>query len=183
MVPRFLYAALLLFFVACAVPAVNDENQPDGTFFDLKGFFEQEAAYLTDQNIQVQKTIRQNGKEEKQQIAIKDWTQELRFFAESDINKPSWRDQYTIDTLHGENKMTLKYRSKDEDLSTQALDIELVAGTVQHILVTRNVDNQVYNSQQILTYVPKKLYKIYQTQNIVLLSEDDYSIEANYVYE
>lgn len=183
MYTRLLYCLLLCSLTACAVPVLDDDTQAAGPFFDLEEFFAQEVAYLEKQSIQVQKTIRQNGKEEAHQLTIKDWSKELRFFSESDINKPSWRDQYSIDSIYSGNKLSLKYKSKDENLSTQALDIEIVSDTVQSIVVVKNINNQVYTAQQYLTYLPKKYYKINQTQDIVLLSEDDYSIEASYIYE
>lgn len=180
---RLLFLLSLFFGVACAVPPVDDAQQVAGPFFDLEGFFEQEVDYLTQQSIKVQKTIRQNGKEEQQQVVIKDWERELSFFAESDINKPSWRDQYQVDSTYNGNKLILHYESKDKDLSTQVLDIELVADTVQSIVVVKNIQNQVYSTQQYLTYLPKRHYKINQTRDIVFLSENDYSIEASYLYE
>ena len=180
---RLLYLASWLFLASCAVPSINNTDQPTGTFFDLKGFFKEEVAYLAQQPIQVQKTIRQNGKEESKKVAITDWERELSFFSESDINKPSWRDQYSIDSVRTGNKLLLHYKSKDENLSTQVLDIEIVGDTVQSIVVIKNINNQVYTTQQYLTYLPKKHYKINQTQEIVFFSEDDYSIEASYLYE
>jgi hypothetical protein len=133
----------------------------------------------------LQKTIRQNGKEEQQKVNIKDWKQELSFFIESDLNKPSWRDQYSIDTAYSadKKKLILRYKSQDKELSIKALDVEIVSDTVQSIMILKNIENQVYTSQQLLNYFPKKYYKINQTQDIVLLSKDDYSIEARYIYE
>jgi hypothetical protein len=179
----FLYVALLLWLVACYVPPVDETDQPAGPFFDLEGFFEKEAAFLSSQQLRVQKTIQQNGQRESQEVVVDDWKRELSFFAESDINKPSWRDQYTVDSTRSANKLTIEYRSKDKNLSTQKLDIEIVADTVQSVLVLKNIDNQVYSSQQSLTYIAKQGYKINQAQDIVLLSGDHYNIEANYLYE
>ncbi|MGH1338611.1 MAG: hypothetical protein ACRBFS_21030 [Aureispira sp.] len=180
---RLLYLISLFFLASCAVPTINNSDQSAGAFFDLKGFFKKEVAYLTAQQVNVQKTIRQNGQEESKKVAIEDWERELTFFTESDINKPSWRDQYSIDSVYNGNKLLLHYQCKDENLSTQVLDIEIVGDTVQSIVVVKNIKNQVYTTQQYLTYLPKKHYKINQTQDIVFLSEDDYSIEASYLYE
>ena len=182
---KLLFFIFLCFFAACTSNPAPNTGTTTPRFFDLKGFFEQEIAYLEAQSIKVQKTIRQNGKEEQQKVHIGNWKQELGFFIESDLNKPSWRDQYSIDSSYSEDKKKLRlhYKSKDEELSIKALDVEIVSDTVQSIMIIKNTNNQVYTAQQYLTYFPKKYYKINQTQDIVLLSEDDYSIEARYLYE
>ncbi|MFK7797886.1 MAG: hypothetical protein AB8E82_10570 [Aureispira sp.] len=181
---------LLLFLFLCFVAACTSNSAPSNTatalrFFDIKGFFEQEIAYLDAQSIKVQKTIQQNGEEERQEVSIGDWRQELSFFIESDLNKPSWRDQYSIDSSYTEDnkKLLLHYESQDKKLTIKALDVEIVSDTVQSIMIIKNINNQVYTSQQYLNYFPKKYYTINQTQNIVLLSKDDYNIEARYLYE
>lgn len=182
---RLLPFLLLCFLAACTSSATPNHTPTNPRFFDLKGFFEQEIAYLDAQSIKVQKTIRQNGKEEQQKVNIGDWKQELGFFVESDLNKPSWRDQYSIDSTYTEDrkKLLLHYESQDKKLTIKALDVEIVSDTVQSIMIIKNINNQVYTSQQYLNYFPKKYYTINQSQNIVLLSEDDYSIEARYLYE
>lgn len=179
----YFYLVGLLSVLSCAAPLTDDARQSTNVFFDLKKFFEEEAAYLKANPVKAQKIIRYNGQEEKHQVLIKDWTKELSFFAESDINKPSWKDQYSIDSIYNGNKLLLHYKSKNKDLVTQVLDIEIVGDTVQSIVIIKNTQNQIYTSQQYLTYLPKKHYKINQIQSIIFSPEDNYSIEANYLYE
>src|SRR5580658_3332582 len=65
-------------------------------YFDLKGFFNGESTRLNELNPSVTKTVVHNGVPETKQVKISDWGQELDLFADADINKPAWRDNYTV---------------------------------------------------------------------------------------
>jgi hypothetical protein len=177
----FLYLIISLF--ACNVPTIQESNRIQTTFFDLKGFFIEEAKYLKEQGVKIQKTIQHNQTKETQTTLPKDWEKELLLFSESDINKPSWKDKYVLDSTDRGNGLTLlHYKAIDEKLSIQVLDVELKEGLVHSILIVKKISNQVYESQQHLTYIPKKSYSIKKSQDVTLFDKDDYTIEAKYIY-
>lgn len=174
---------LILYLSACNVPSVQESNRPQTTFFDLKGFFKAEASYLKEQGVKIQKTIEHNQTKETQTVLPKDWEKELLLFSESDINKPSWKDKYDLVSTNRDNGLTLlHYKAIDENLSIQVLDVELKGETVHSILIVKKVSNQVYESQQHLTYFPRKSYHIKKSQDVTLFDKDDYTIEAKYIY-
>lgn len=184
------YLSKLLFFLcftiyvsACNVPTIKETNRTQTTFFDLKGFFQDEAKYLKEKGTKIQKTIQHNQIKETQIITPKDWEKELLLFSESDLNKPSWKDKYLLDSTDRGNGLTLlHYKATDESLSIQVLDVELKGTDVHSILIVKKVSNQVYESQQHLTYIPRKSYSIKKSQDVTLFDKDDYSIEAKYIY-
>lgn len=174
---------LCLCLSACDVPTIKETNRPQTTFFDLKGFFKAEAKYLETQGVKIQKTIQHNQSKETQIVQPKDWNKELLLFSESDLNKPSWKDKYVLDsTNHGNGLTLLHYKAIDDKLDIQVLDVELKEEAVHSILIVKKISNQVYESQQHLTYIPRKSYSIKKSQDVVLFDEDDYNIEAKYIY-
>jgi len=179
----FLFLYLTIFISACNLPSTQETNRPQTTFFDLKGFFKEEAKYLEEQGVKIQKTIQHNQTKETQTILPKDWEKELLLFAESDLNKPSWTDKYVLDsTDRGNGLILLHYKAIDESLSIQVLDVELKENAVHSILIVKKIANQVYESQQHLTYIPRKSYRIKKSQTVTLFDKDTYTIEAKYIY-
>lgn len=179
----FFFLCLTIYISACGVPTIKETNRPQITFFDLKGFFDKEAKYLKEKGVKIQKTIQHNQTKETQTVLPKDWEKELLLFSESDINKPSWKDKYILDsTDRGNGLILLHYKSIDENLSIQVLDVELKGEVVHSVLIVKKIANQVYESQQHLTYIPRKSYSIKKSQDVTLFDKDDYTIEAKYIY-
>lgn len=180
---RFLFVFTLVTMIACEqVPSIN-QNNTELFFFDLKGFFDTEIDYLNEHQPSLYKKIRYKEQEEEKVVSIKDWKKELKVFYDSDINKPSWKDKYTLDSTQLDNGLSLlHYQAIDENLSTQVLDVKLKGKEVHSILIIKKASNQVYESQQYLTYIPKKSYSIKKTQDVVFFDEDDYNIDAKYMH-
>ncbi|CAA6822562.1 MAG: Unknown protein [uncultured Aureispira sp.] len=179
----FVFLCLTISISACNVPTIQETNRTQTTFFDLKGFFKEEAKYLKAQGVQIQKTIQHNQTKETQTILPKDWEKELLLFSDSDLNKPSWKDKYLLDSTDRGNGLTLlHYKAIDEKLSVQVLDVELKGTAVHSILIVKKIANQIYESQEHLTYIPRKSYHIKKSQEVTSFDKDDYTIEAKYIY-
>lgn len=178
----FIFCFLTTIF-ACQIPSTQDQTQTSSTFFDLKQFFEEETAYLNNQKISVQKDIQYNNQKETKIVQIKNWKKELKVFSDSDINKPSWKDKYTLDSTNiGNGLSLLHYKAIDESLNTQILDIKFINQQVHSILIVKKMSNQVYESQQYLTYIPRKSYSIKKMQNVTTMDKEEYQIDAKYIY-
>lgn len=168
--------------MACDFPTMEKNDTPVLNFFDLKGFFEAEAASLNAEKMNVQKTIRHNGKEETQVTQIADWKEELRMFSDSDINRPAWREKYSLDSTDlGDGLTLLHYKAIDKTLTTQVLDVKKRKDKVHSILIVNKISNDIYESQQYLTYIPNQSYTIEKIQDVVLFDKDEYNIQVKYV--
>lgn len=170
-------------FVISACSAPTTSLPQERTFFDLKTFFEKEVTHLENFMPQLDKTITHNGTTESHRVVVDDWLAELRFFSTLDINKPSWRDQYRVDTLMEPYGYQLKYSALNKGLVTQELAIHIIDQQVTFINAIQLIDNQVYQSQRFLEYKPRKHYKIKQLQDVALLAPNDYTIQATFHYE
>lgn len=177
-----MFLFLLLTLGACQIDSPPQKNTM--AFFSLKNFFEKEAQKLNGQKINVEKTIKHNGKTETHETEVKSWTEELQLFSESDIAKPSWMDKYKLDSFPVDsNLVLLRYTALDEALETQALDIKLSGSTVHSILIIKRISNPVYESQQYLTYIPNKGYTIEKTQEFLFSTQEEYNIQAKYSFQ
>ncbi len=147
-------------------------------YFDLRGLIESEQERLQDQNPSVEKTVVHNGKEEKETLQIKDWSQELQLFLEADINKPVLRDSYQ--TQKEANKTT--YLAKEGELMVQKMEITKgVAGT--EIFVLYRIESRVFEVFQELRLTLDgqdqiKSYRIEEKQNLILQGQEQYIIEG-----
>jgi len=169
---------------ACDFPTLPNQKKADTPFFDLKSFFEEEARYLEAQNMSIKKVIRHNNTTEEHVTKVDSWDDELKLFSESDINKPSWKDKYTLDSTDiGNGLILLHYKATDKGLNTQVLDVKLADTKVHSIVIIKKTSNQVYEAQQYLTYIPRKSYTIEKIQDVTLFDKDEYNIKAKYIQE
>src|SRR5882757_7054826 len=97
----------LLLFSACR-PDV-EENGDALKYFDIKGYFTKDIARLNKLNRPVFKTVSHNGVTESKTVHIDNWGHELDLFLGADINKPAWKNSYTIVNENG----ILIYKAKE----------------------------------------------------------------------
>lgn len=173
--------SILIFFGGCQSDTITIQQPTHQRFFDLKGYVEQQATLLQQKQPSIKKTITSGSIEETKILQDIDWTKELGLFTKSDINKPSWADKYSIDSIAKEGGfMLLQYKAQDPDLATRQLDIELKGEVVHSVFVINQVTNAIYQSQQYLTYIPQKGYTIKKKQAVQLMDKDDYEIEVTF---
>ena len=146
--------------------------------FDLKGFMTKDTARLKKLNRFVIKTVVHNGVSETKKVQIADWGKELGLFIDADINKPGWKNSYTVideDSL-------LIYRAKDDPqhpkLIVRYLIIKKGRQKVKSILIYTKAKNVLYQSTQRLTYFPDSLYEIITEQKVKLLQKNVYKIRG-----
>ena len=149
-----LTAVLIAWFSACK-PEIK-ETGAVLKYFDLKGYFIADTTQLKKLNKPVTKTVTHNGITESKIVRITNWGQELDLFAGSDINKPAWKDSYTV-INSGD---FLIYKAKSPELKTRELMIKKVAGKVKWILIYNRTKNILYQTTEKLSYFPDSMYVI-----------------------
>lgn len=157
---------------SCQQPV--DQNEKPA-YFDLKGYFKGEAARLARQNKPVFKTIVHNGVTESKKIRVGNWEHELDMFIMADINKPAWRDRYTVQ----QTANTIIYKAKDEELETRNVIINKDGDRVKWILIfTHTPKNVLYTTTAKLSWFPDSAYQILKTQTVKLLGKNTYDISG-----
>lgn len=163
----------LFFFNSACKPNINNGGMAP-KYFDITRYFAAEATRLTKLNSPVLKTVMENKNVETKQVFIKDWNTELDFFKSADINKPAWKDSYSVDTSGG----FLIYKAKDQNLKTLELIVKKQGAKVKWILIFTRTKNLLYETREKLTYYPDSLYLIQKKQFVRVLGTNLYTIKG-----
>lgn len=130
---------------------------------------------MEDSGYRLEKTIFTDNQEETQILRTADWERELARFKEVDINKPSWRNSYRIDSAG----RSLTYTAMDPDLRVQKIRITGERpGAIRSVHIQKETKNQLYNTREELLYYPDSAYTITHRQKILLLSKDDFKVSG-----
>ncbi|MFA6946689.1 MAG: hypothetical protein WC220_12390 [Pedobacter sp.] len=162
----------LIFISSCT----NLEEKPEkAKYLDIKGFFEAEIERLSHQKALVNKSVRQNEVYEVKTGLTVDWNNELSLFIASDINKPAWRDSYTI----RENDNSVSYLAIDTSLRTRSVLIKKGHNGRPVYFRIKNITlNNLYESSEELTYVPDSVYSIDKNQKVRFMGKNSYQIRG-----
>lgn len=175
----YLFVGLLL-ITACTEFTPNKKND-DKRYFDLIAYFDQQDKKL--ENSTVNKTITLNQKTETKQLNHVNWQQELSVFADSDINKPAFRDSYQTDSTLIGDTLRITYTARTPKLRTQTLRLDWLKSTqsIAAIAINNRVDNPLYQLSEQLYYLPLQAYSIKSQQKIRLLAPNKLEIKASMV--
>ncbi|MBS1529237.1 MAG: hypothetical protein JSU01_02925 [Bacteroidetes bacterium] len=169
----------LLYLASCK----KDSSAAKDTmkFFDLKGYFESEAARLSKQNPDIDKTAIYNHQTEEQKVHIANWKSELSMFSESDINKPAWRLSYDVQSSEG----FITYKAKDPALKTQDITIKKDGDKVRWILIINHTRSAIFTKTlsetvEKLSYFPDSLYHVQKKQYTRFLGINTYNVTGKF---
>lgn len=170
-------ALLLIVLLIALFPGCKPDSITDATprYFDLKGYFRADSARLARLNRITIKTVTHNGIIETKKVHINNWGLELSLFSESDINKPAWKDSYTI---QGDSN-TIIYRAKDPELKTQLITITKRDNQIKWIRIFNTTKNILYQTTEKLSYFPDSIYIIVKSQHVKLLGTNLYTIKGS----
>lgn len=175
---------MLVLFTGIFLSGCIERSVPPQTekfYFDLKGFFEQEASYLYEQNITAEKYLINEKDTQILTLSNINWEKELAPFINSDINKPAWKESYTVDSvLMNEKLQSIIYSSSEKNLLAKQIQIRFYNDNVSHVYIENASKNYIYNSAQILSYHVRKGFAIEGEQDIVLGKDLHYKIIVNF---
>ena len=151
----YLLLALSILLFSCQ-PA--PETTSFKTYYDLKGFLENQIVGLNQRKPSVLKETKMGDSKDQKTTNAIDWAKELELFLQTDLNKPAYKLSYTVSRP---DSTTYEYRLKDgEKLTVKYLKIKVDAGSKQIEKVEAVVKqrNQLYNSKKhlLLTCAPAK---------------------------
>ncbi len=158
-----LISGIMLLYTACK-PDIK-ETGATLKYFDLKGYFTADTARLNKLNKQVLKTVIHNGVTESKKVKIDNWGRELDLFIGSDINKPAWKNSYTI-TADGN---ALVYKAKYPELTVREVLINMDNNKVKWIMILNHTKTILYQTDEKLSYFPDSLYLIEKMQRVRLM--------------
>ncbi|QJD94808.1 hypothetical protein HH214_02400 [Mucilaginibacter robiniae] len=144
-------------------------------YFELKKFIKADSARLTRAQVIVTKTVQHNNSvSETKQLRIVNWGRELEPFSASDLNKPAWRQSYTIQQAAD----SIIYTAKYSELITHRMVIYKQDKTVKKIIISNYTKNLLYQTTEQLVYFPDSLYLIDKLQQVKFLGSNRYQIKG-----
>ena len=170
-----IFVALGLLCLAACKPDVKQTGAAL-TFFDIQGYFQKDTSVLQKKKPPVLKTVTHNGQTQSKTVHIADWGKELNLFFAADINRPAWKDSYTV----VDNSDFLIYKAKDPELQTRQVIIKKGKDktNVAWLLIYTRTKNFLYQTTAKLTYYPDSLYIIEQQQHVRLMGNNTYMIKG-----
>lgn len=178
---QLLYCFLLLGLASCSAPETTTLPLQE-SFFDLEGYFSEEAERLASVK-RIRKKTSVDGKTEENTIEEPDLAKALKVFEAAGINRTAWLDKYVVDSLMGTDGMLrrLNYQALDEEMKTRSLDIIFKGTAVDSILIVRSSSSVVANMEQHLSYVPLSGFSIQSKQKTSLSDEHVLAVEVQFL--
>ena len=180
----FLFVICLLVLSSCR----DEETDPNEkkTYYDLKGFVDNQIVYLNEKKPKVTKTVRLDGKKEVRAETETDWKKELELFAQADINKPAYRNSYSI--IRSDSSV-YEYRIKEgEKLPVQYLMIKVDSATQQPVSVKALLrsENKIYSSEKSIELTSSRrnsllevsAYSVKGYQKLLFMNRKSFDITA-----
>lgn len=166
-----------IMFAAC-LPSCKPDIKETGAalkYFDINGYFTKDIARLNKLNKPVLKTVTHNTVSESKTVHINNWELELSLFKDDDINRPAWKNSYTV---IDEDSMLI-YRAKYPDLKMREMLIKKDKGKIKWILIyNKTPKNILYQTTEKLSYFPDSLYVIDKIQRVRLMGSNFYEIKG-----
>ena len=179
---KYLYSLIIFITLHCISCGTSAPIKQELYYFDLNTYFNAQANALNKANPSVKKAITKNGETEEKVVDNINWEQELLGFSESDINKPSWKDAYTTDTLIELNGYTISHEAKDKNLITRLISINFDNNNaVNRIEIRKQPDKKIYFANTTLLYIPDSTYSVFTEQNLVLFDKDVFTVTATLI--
>jgi hypothetical protein len=121
-------------------------------YFDLAGFLDQQGAHLDAVPTEVKRLNEINGQQEEVHVSALNWSREMNYLYEADINRPSWRGEYTTDSVFSEQRQlqAIRYTPGNTDLPVQllAINYNTISGQIESIEATVKDRNMLYDASR-----------------------------------
>jgi len=164
---------LLATVISSCRPDVK-ENKANFKYFDIKGYFHADSLRLTGKHPLITKTVSHNGIAQTKKVYISNWGNEFAPFINSDINKPAWRESYTVTRGTG----VQIYSAKTPDLKTTKVIISKNGDKLNWMEIDNHTKNLLYEDYEKLVYYPDSLYSISKWQKVRFLGKNIYLVKG-----
>lgn len=174
-----IFLIALIFLSGCVSP---DKETGQADYFSIKAYIDQEVVRLDSAYGHLVKTATINEQTEVDTVQVHDWKTELKAFIETDISKPALRGKYIVsDSTLADGASVTTYRAKSEKEDTQSLRVFRQDEKIARLRIQARSKNFIYSSAHTLTYDPARGFSIKARQEVVLGSEEHFSMEVRFL--
>lgn len=167
-------------FSACLEAAKKGGRENTrGPFYDVNTFFHAEEERLQSVERVEKRLSFENKVEEK---VIEDWDPgaDLQPFKELNLNKASWFDKYTTDSIPGENGYRLIYTATKKKLRIRQMEVEIESGEVVRVEVKKLLESPIATMEQELEYLPEEGFTIRTMQDLFTARPKESTVEVDW---
>lgn len=175
---RLLPFLAVLLLTSCESPDIKTNRM---SYFDLKSYFEKQQEILQIKKIGLKKFITKDSLTEEKYIQIVNWQEELKPFEECDINKPSWKNSYKIDSLIDGGMLFIKYIAIDSILKIKKITLVFERDSLTSLTIEKNTGSPYFDYTTTLNYFPLKAFSITTSQKIIFTKKTILGIKAIFV--
>ncbi|MCE7043697.1 hypothetical protein [Dyadobacter sp. CY312] len=184
-----LFLFLAVFLILSCDSKVEDDQNNEKIFYDLAGFVNQQVSELNKLKPAVTKMTIMGVESNQIETSDINWQKELELFSQADINKPAFRQSYSVSRP---DSSTFLYVSKEGDrLPIRRLQI-VVDSTNAPLVVEAFIksDNKLYTSEKSISMrcsnvgnmLMIKSYRVEGFQKLVMMDKKPFLIEAQISY-
>jgi hypothetical protein len=120
----------------------------------------------------VSKQVFTKGEAEQKTVKITSWKEELAVFEAADINKASWRGEFTVKQLDN----VVSYTTENEKIPVKKLEVLKTGNQITSIKIYKSSENRLYTATDTLIYYPDSVYMVQSAQKIRLLEPKVYRL-------
>ncbi|SFD29882.1 hypothetical protein SAMN05518672_1011507 [Chitinophaga sp. CF118] len=174
---------MAIFALTSCGTGANQQQTPVTSYRDLKGYFKQELAFISQHKPVLYKTVTLNNQRDSVTINAPDSAQLqnlLQPFLEIDLNKPSLRDAYDTISLADQftGKRSLLYKARNKITLPQEVILNINnTQQIENVQLNKHVLNLIYEYQQHLEYQHNKHIRITTWQKIAFLPSKELDVK------
>lgn len=188
---RRFFAVTLLLLTSCG----TDNRTTKEDYFDLRRFLEEQVNRLAPRNPTVQRTTAIGDQRETKtlQLSAAKWEKELNMFSSANINKPSLKGLYEVDSTLSDTYKVVSYQTKNNaKTGVQHMKVYYKQGDVAKVEVRFQEKAIIYYTKRRLLMTFEKnseglpllsTYAIDGQQKIIFQDSVDYRVEARVIYQ
>jgi hypothetical protein len=176
-----LSVAFLFVLLSCDGNIPEDASVNEKAFYDVKGFIECQIVVLEKERPEVSKKVSMGNEHNALQTKDMDWEKELGLFIQADINKPAFKQSYSVSRP---DSSTYVYVSKEGDrLAVRNLKIVVDStGVPAQIEALIKSENKLYVSEKHIFMKAKnnriQQYRISGYQQLIMMDRKPFSVDA-----
>lgn len=179
----FILAIVFSFLGACSQSEPSTSKE-ETVFFDIKGYFAEQAKLLNNEQVGVRKMVKIGDSEEVHEMDSLNYEEELKLFANADINRPSWQSKYSVDSSFTQRKLSeLHYAAQDDELKTREIRIQFKEEVVSAIEIINHTESTIAETNQRLSYIPNSGYSIRNEQKLIASPQKIVMIDVRFQRE
>ena len=128
-----------------------------------------------------EKTVLINGATETKKIDTVHWEKELETIINCDINKPSWKGKYLIQTTKNPRKISYLATSSKIPVRNMVVFYKAQTDSIYYIEIEKKMGTFIFSNEQHIFYYPKKSFKIIAKQQAIFMNDFNSEITVNYL--